>query len=229
MQYGAQLSHHRRGADAVADHVAGHQRDPAVGADHGVEPVAAGGGVRGQEVPPRHVEARHHGQVGGQQGVLHHADQTGGDRLRGHPDHAADRAVIVSPGCDRPPVVRLRDAGAVGLVVQVEERAGEHVVGGLPQRAPDQVPVTEHRGGGVVACAHTLLRALHHEHGVPRLVEADQLAVRLGQTWILRHAHLRCAVLVPAGVPVARRIPESGFVGLPRSPYPLTGRTCRAG
>lgn len=55
----------------MPDDVTDHERHRAIGSDHGVKLVAAGAGaVLGEQVAGGHVEARHHGEALGQQGVL---------------------------------------------------------------------------------------------------------------------------------------------------------------
>lgn len=71
VQDGAELAHHRRRTDTVADHVTHDEGDAAVGSDDGVEPVAAGCGALGrQEVPRGDVEPRRHRQRLGQERLL---------------------------------------------------------------------------------------------------------------------------------------------------------------
>ena len=60
---GSQLSHHRRGLDAVPDDVADDEKDAAGMSGHRLEPVAAGPGVLGgHQIFGRDVQARQHRQ-----------------------------------------------------------------------------------------------------------------------------------------------------------------------
>ena len=67
----AELAHRRRGAQAVAGHVAHHERDAPVGALEDVVPVAAdGGAARARQVARRQLEAVDRRQPLGQQAAL---------------------------------------------------------------------------------------------------------------------------------------------------------------
>ena len=71
-QRGAQLRHHRRGFDPVADHVADDENQPILQGDR-IKPVAAGRCVlRGDEVLCGHVGTGNDGHRRGQQRLLHH-------------------------------------------------------------------------------------------------------------------------------------------------------------